>query len=186
MSYEMMEPHGTTILAVRRAQSTVMAGDGQVSLGRAVMKANARKVRRMADGRVLGGFSGSTADAITLFEMFEAKLREHPALARAAVELAKEWRLHRVLRRLAAMLLVADKEKILIVGGNGDVIEPDLEENGTGMCASIGSGGMFALASARSLLRHSSLSAREIAQSAMGVAAEICVFTNSHLTIEEL
>lgn len=161
-----------------------MAGDGQVSLGRTILKKSARKVRRMADGRVLGGFSGSTADAITLFEKFEAKLREHPSLARAAVELAKEWRQDRVLRRLEAMLLVADAEKILLVGGNGDVLEPDAD--GDGLTAAIGSGGSYALSAARALIRHSTLTAPEIAQAAMQVAAEICVFTNAELTIEEL
>lgn len=177
-------PHGTTILAVRRGGAVALAGDGQVSLGRTVLKAQARKVRRMAEGKVLGGFSGSTADAITLFDMFEAKLKEHPQLARAAVELAKEWRQHRVLRRLEAMLLVADREKVLIVGGNGDVIEPDPE--GGGAAAAIGSGGAYALAAARALLRHSELPARAVADAAMRVAAEICVYTNAELTIEEL
>lgn len=177
-------PHGTTILAVRRGSGVVLAGDGQVSFGRTVLKSQARKVRRMAEGRVLGGFSGSTADAITLYEMFEAKLREHPTLARAAVELAKEWRSHRVLRRLEAMLLVADREKVLIVGGNGDVIEPDAESDG--VAAAIGSGGVYALSAARALLRHSSLEARAIAEAAMRVAAEICVYTNDEITLEEL
>lgn len=177
-------PHGTTILGVRRGTQVVLAGDGQVSLGRTVLKAQARKVRRMAEGRVLGGFSGSTADAITLYELFEAKLHEHPTLARAAVELAKEWRSHKVLRRLEAMLLVADREKLLIVGGNGDVIEPDGE--GEGVCAAIGSGGAYALAAARALLRHSNLPAKEIGQAAMRVAAEICVYTNQEITLEEL
>ena len=161
-----------------------MVGDGQVSLGRTVLKTQARKVRRMADGRVLGGFSGSTADAMTLFEKFETKLREHPSLARAAVELAKEWRSDRVLRRLDAMLLVADKEKMLLVGGNGDVIEPDPETDG--VAVAIGSGGAFALAAARALLRHSKLGAREVAEAALRIAAEICVYTNAEIAVEEL
>ncbi|MEK6608722.1 MAG: ATP-dependent protease subunit HslV [Myxococcota bacterium] len=177
-------PHGTTILAVRRGDAVVMVGDGQVSLGRTVLKTQARKVRRMAEGRVLGGFSGSTADAITLFEKFEAKLREHPSLARAAVELAKDWRSDRVLRRLEAMLLVADREKVLLVGGNGDVLEPDPE--GDGVVIAIGSGGPYALAAARALLRHSTLDARGVAEQALRIAAEICVFTNTELTVEQL
>jgi len=176
--------HGTTILAVRRGAKVVLAGDGQVSQGRTILKAQARKVRRMADGRVLVGFSGSTADAMTLFEKFEAKLKEHGQLTRAAVELAKDWRTDRLLRRLEALLLVADHEKTLMISGAGDVIEPDAEADGGAIA--IGSGGPYALAAARALLRHSTLDAKAVALEAMRVAAEICVFTNDQLVVEEL
>ena len=176
--------HGTTILAVRRAERVVLAGDGQISQGRTILKANARKVRRMADGRVVAGFSGSTADAMTLFEKFEGKLKEHGQLTRAAVELAKDWRTDRVLRRLEALLIVADREKTFMISGAGDVVEPDGEADGGALA--IGSGGPYALAAARALLRHSTLDAREIALEAMRVAAEICVFTNQQLVVEEL
>lgn len=161
-----------------------LAGDGQVSQGRTVLKTQARKVRRLAEGRVLVGFSGSTADAITLFEKFEAKLKEHGQLTRAAVELAKDWRTDRMLRRLEALLLVADGEKTLMISGAGDVIEPDSESDGGAIA--IGSGGPYALAAARALLRHSSLEARDLAIEAMRVAAEICVFTNSEIIVEDL
>jgi ATP-dependent HslUV protease subunit HslV len=172
----------TTILCVRHGGRAVMAGDGQVSVGQTVMKRSARKVRRLHDDRVLAGFAGSTADALTLFDKFEAKLQEFNGnLRRAAVELAKDWRTDRMLRRLEAMLVVADAEGSLLISGSGDVIEPD-----DGLLA-IGSGGKFALAAARALIRHASnLSAREIAEAAMHVAAEICVYTNDQLIIEEL
>jgi ATP-dependent HslUV protease subunit HslV len=176
--------HGTTILAVRRGGRVVLAGDGQVSQGRTILKASARKVRRMADGRVLAGFSGSTADAMTLFEKFEAKLKETGQLTRAAVELAKDWRTDRVLRRLEALLIVADREHTFMISGAGDVIEPDGEADGGALA--IGSGGPYALAAARALLRHCALDARAIATEAMRVAAEICVFTNHQVTVEEL
>lgn len=173
--------HGTTILAVRRGSQVVLAGDGQVSLEKVVMKGNARKLRRLAEGRVIAGFAGGTADAFTLFEKFETKLKEYAQnLTRASVELAKEWRTDRFLRRLEAMLLVADHERTLILTGAGDVIEP---EHGA---AAIGSGGNYALAAARALLDHSDLSAREIAEKAMRIAAEICVYTNDQLSFEEL
>jgi ATP-dependent HslUV protease, peptidase subunit HslV len=171
----------TTILAVRRGDSVVVIGDGQVSLKDTVMKASARKVRRMTDGQVVGGFAGSAADGIALFEKLEGKLREHGNnLRRAAVELAKDWRTDRVLRRLEAMLLVADAKQTFLLSGSGDVIEPD-----DGVVA-IGSGGGYALAAARALVAHTELGARAIAETAMGIAADICVYTNHRFTIEEL
>ena len=173
--------HGTTILAVRRGAQVVLAGDGQVSLDKVVLKGNARKLRRLAEGKVIAGFAGGTAGAFTLFEKCETKLKEYAQnLTRASVELAKEWRTDRFLRRLEAMLLVADAERTLILTGAGDVVEP---EHGV---AAIGSGGNYALAAARALLEHTELSPREITEKAMGIAAEICVFTNNQLSFEEL
>jgi ATP-dependent HslUV protease, peptidase subunit HslV len=173
--------HGTTILCVRRDGKTVMAGDGQVSLDKTVMKATARKVRRLAEGDVLAGFAGSTSDAFTLFERFEAKLKEHQKnLARACVELGKDWRTDRFLRRLEALLVVADRDKTFILSGAGDVIEPDFG------IASVGSGGPYALSAARALMTHTQLSARDVATHAMQIAADICIYTNSNVTIEEL
>lgn len=173
--------HATTILCVRRDDKVVMAGDGQVSMGQTIIKASARKVRRLAEGSVIAGFAGSTADAFTLFERFEAKLKDHRAnLTRAAVELAKDWRTDRMLRRLEALLLVADKEKTYLLGGNGDVVEPD-----EGVMA-IGSGGNYALAAARALIRHSDATPREVAERAMKIASEICVYTNGQIIVEEL
>ena len=158
-----------------------MAGDGQVSFNNTVMKASAKKVRRMKDGKVVAGFAGSAADGFTLFEKFEAKLEQYGGnITRAAVELAKDWRSDRVLRRLEAMLIVADREKTFTLSGGGDVIEPD-----DGITA-IGSGGPFALAAARALLKHTKLSAKEIAQAAMKVAADICIYTNDNIILEEL
>jgi ATP-dependent HslUV protease subunit HslV len=175
------EIHGTTILSVRRAGQVVVAGDGQITLGNTVVKGGARKVRRLGDGRAIGGFAGSAADGIALFERLDEKLREQRSpLRRAAVDLAKEWRTDRALRRLEAMLVVADAEATFILSGSGDVIEPD-----DGVCA-IGSGGSYALSAARALMRHSELSARAITEAAMGIAAEICIYTNASLTIEEL
>ena len=172
---------GTTILSVRRGNSLVMAGDGQVTLGNTVVKSNARKVRRMHDGKVLAGFAGSTADAFTLFERFEGKLTKHGGnLTRAAVELAKDWRTDRMLRRLEAMLAVADLTASLLISGTGDVLEPE-----EGIIA-IGSGGAFAQSAALALLRHTELGPREIAEKAMDIAAHICIYTNTNLTIEEL
>ena len=172
--------HGTTILSVRRGENVVMAGDGQVTFGNTVMKANARKVRRI-EPEVLTGFAGATADAFTLLERFEAKLKAHPGqLAKAAVELAKEWRTDRVLRRLEAMLAVADRRQSLIITGQGDVLEPEF-----GIIA-IGSGGPYALAAARALLEHSDLPARAIAERALGIAGDICIYTNQQHTVEEL
>jgi ATP-dependent HslUV protease subunit HslV len=175
-----MKIRGTTILAVRNGSGVAVAGDGQVTMGQNVaMKHTARKVRRMYKGRVVAGFAGATADAFTLFERFEAKLEESGGnLTRAAVELAKDWRKDKYLRRLEAMLLVADAEHSLVLTGTGDVIEPD-----DGVVA-IGSGGPYAAAAARALLRHTGLTPEEIAREAMGIAAEICVFTNTHITLE--
>jgi ATP-dependent HslUV protease, peptidase subunit HslV len=173
--------HSTTILSVRRAGSVVVAGDGQVTLGNTIVKGGARKVRRFGEGRAIGGFAGSAADGIALFERLEDKLREQRStLRRAAVELAKEWRTDRALRRLEAMLVVADAEATFILSGSGDVIEPD-----DGVCA-IGSGSGYALAAARALVRHTELPARAIAETAMALAAEICIYTNTNLTLEEL
>lgn len=172
---------GTTILSVRRNGHVVIGGDGQVSFGQTVMKANARKVRRLYQDRVIAGFAGGTADAFTLFERFEAQLEKYQGnLVRAAVELAKDWRTDRALRRLEAMLAVADLEASLIVTGTGDVIEPE-----RGLIA-IGSGGPYAQAAARALLDNTELSAREIAEQALGIAADICIYTNREFTIEEL
>jgi ATP-dependent HslUV protease, peptidase subunit HslV len=177
--------HGTTILCVRRDGKVAMAGDGQVTMDKTVMKSTARKVRRLAEGTVLAGFAGATADAFQLFELFEKKIKEHArSLPRAAVELAKQWRTDRMLRRLEALLVVADREHVLVLSGAGDVIEPDAVAGGGAVA--IGSGGPYALAAARALLAHSSLSARQIAEEAMKLAAEICIYTNANVTIEEL
>ncbi len=173
-------PHGTTILAVRRNGSVSMGGDGQVTLGNTVMKGNARKVRRLFSDKVLAGFAGGTADAFTLFERFEGKLEKYGNLTRAAIELAKDWRSDRYLRRLEALLLVADPGKILIISGNGDVIEPDFD------VAAIGSGGQFALAAARALVEGSELDARSIVERSLNIAADICIYTNRNLVIDEL
>ena len=174
--------HATTILCVRHGGRVVMVGDGQVSVGQTIMKHNARKVRRLHNDAVVSGFAGSTADALTLFEKFEGKLQEFNGnLRRAAVEMAKDWRTDRVLRRLEAMLIVADRESSLLISGMGDVIEPD-----DGLLA-IGSGGNFALAAARAMVRRATeMSAREIAEEAMKIAAELCVYTNDRFIIEEL
>jgi ATP-dependent HslUV protease subunit HslV len=173
--------HGTTILSVRRGNQVVIGGDGQVTLGSTVMKGNARKVRRLYKEQVLAGFAGGTADAFTLFERFEAKLEMHQGhLVRAAVELAKDWRTDRILRRLEAVLAVADAKASLIITGNGDVIEP--EES----LIAIGSGGPYAQAAAKALLHNTKLSAADIVQKALTIAGEICIYTNNHLTIEEL
>ena len=173
--------HGTTILSVRRGNSVVIGGDGQVSLGNTVMKGNARKVRRLYHEQVIAGFAGGTADAFTLFERFEGKLEKHGGnLQRAAVEIAKDWRTDRYLRKLEALLIVADKETSLIISGNGDVIEPE------NSLMAIGSGGPYAQAAARALLDNTELSAREIVEKSLLIAAGICVFTNTNLTIEEL
>lgn len=175
-----MEIHGTTILAVRGEEGTAMAGDGQVTLGQSVaMKHTAKKVRTIHKGRVMVGFAGATADAFTLFERFEKKLESHSGnLTRAAVELAKDWRSDKYLRKLEAMILAADAETILLITGTGDVIEPD------DAVAAIGSGGTYALAAARALKRHTSMSAKDIALAAMKIAAELCVFTNENITLE--
>ena len=173
--------HGTTILAVRKEKSVVIAGDGQVSLGDTVIKANACKVRRLGHGSVIGGFAGATADAFTLFERLEDKLEQYPTqLTRACVELAKDWRTERYLRRLEAMMAVADKDVSLVLTGTGDVLEP---EDGL---IGIGSGGNYALAAARALINHKGLSAEAIARRAMEIAASICVHTNANVTVESL
>ncbi len=173
--------HGTTILAVRHQGRIVVAGDGQVSLGDTALKHTARKVRKLYGDRIIAGFAGATADAFTLFEKFEGKLEQHGGVfRRAAVELAKEWRTDRMLRRLEALMIVADVEASLLVSGNGDVLEPD-----DGVIA-VGSGGNYALAAARALVQHSALDARSIAEEAMKVAATICIYTNGNLTLEEL
>ena len=173
--------HSTTIIAVRRDGKAAMAGDGQVSLGSTVVKGGARKVRTLSSGRVLAGFAGASADAFTLLDRFEGKLEAHRHnLARAAVELAKDWRTDRYLRRLEAMLIVMDAESTLLLSGTGDVIEPD-----EGVIA-IGSGGSYALAAARALMRHTALPAAEIAREALRIAADICIYTNQSITVEEL
>jgi len=171
--------HGTTILSVRKGSQVVVAGDGQVSLQNTILKPSARKVRRLADGKIITGFAGSTADALTLLERLEAKLDRHPGqLTRAAVELAKDWRTDRYLRRLEAMMAVADADVSLLISGNGDVLEPD-----DGLIG-IGSGGPFALAAARALIDVDGMNAEAIARKAMAIAADLCVYTNDHLTLE--
>ncbi|MCK8496795.1 ATP-dependent protease subunit HslV [Myxococcus fulvus] len=173
--------HGTTILCVRRDGKVAIASDGQVSLEKTVMKNTAKKVRKLGEGQVLAGFAGSTADAFTLFERFEGKLKEHQKnMARACVELGKDWRTDRFLRRLEALLVVADKDKTFILSGAGDVIEPD---HGI---AAVGSGGPYAFAAARALMAHTQLSAREVAQQSLSIAGEIDIYTNSNISIEEL
>jgi len=173
--------HGTTIVSIRRGEHVVIGGDGQVTLGNTVMKSNARKVRRLGKGDVIAGFAGATADAFTLFELFEAKLEKHSGnLVRAAVELAKDWRTDRRYGRLEALLAVADKETSLIVTGNGDVLEP---ENGL---IAIGSGGPFAQAAAKALLENTDLDARTIVERALKIAGDICIYTNHQHTIEEI
>ncbi|MCP1728117.1 ATP-dependent HslUV protease subunit HslV [Natronospira proteinivora] len=177
----MEQYRGTTVLCVRRGQDVAMAGDGQVSLGSTIMKGNARKVRRLYENKVLAGFAGGTADAFTLFERFEGQLQKHGGnLTRAAVELAKDWRTDRALRRLEALLCVADKEVSLIISGNGDVIEPE------GGIMAIGSGGAFAQAGATALLANTELAAAEVAQKGLEIAADICVYTNHNIVLESL
>ncbi|HXN10090.1 MAG TPA: ATP-dependent protease subunit HslV [Steroidobacteraceae bacterium] len=173
-------PHATTILAVRRDGAIALGGDGQVTLGATVMKGNARKVRRLANGKVLAGFAGGTADAFTLFERFEGKLEKYGNLTRAAIELAKDWRADRYLRRLEALLLVGDPQNLFIVSGNGDVIEPEFPT------AAIGSGGPYAQAAARALSESTTLDARAIVERSLGIAADICIYTNRNIVIEEL
>jgi ATP-dependent HslUV protease subunit HslV len=178
---DILFPHATTILAVRRNGKSAIAGDGQVTVGTTVMKHNAKKVRKMYNDKVLAGFAGATADAFTLFEKFEAKLEQyHGNLTRAAVELAKDWRTDKVLRRLEALMIVADHERSFILSGNGDVIEP---ENGI---AAIGSGGPYALAAAKALVDHTKLDARAIVEESLKIAGEICIYTNTEITVEEL
>jgi ATP-dependent HslUV protease subunit HslV len=171
---------GTTIVSVRRNGSVAMAGDGQVSMGNTIMKGNARKVRRLAGGRVVAGFAGGTADAFTLFELFESKLEQYGNLTRAAIELAKDWRTDRRLRRLEALLCVADKDASFIISGNGDVIEPEND------LMAIGSGGPFAQAAALALLKNTDLTPREIVEESLRIAGDICVYTNQNIVVEEL
>ena len=174
------DPHGTTILAVRRNGALALGGDGQVTLGNTVMKGNARKVRQLYNGKVLAGFAGGTADAFTLFERFEGKLEKFGNLTRAAIELAKDWRSDRYLRRLEALLLVGDPGAIYVISGNGDVIEPDHS------LVAIGSGGPFAQSAARALYENTEMSARDVVERSLNIAADICIYTNRNLTIEEL
>ncbi len=177
----MEQYHGTTILSVRRGESVAMGGDGQVTLGNIVIKASARKVRRLYQERILAGFAGGTADAFTLFERFEAKLEKHQGhLVRSAVELAKDWRTDRMLRRLEAMLIVADRESTLVITGAGDVLEPEYG------IAAIGSGGAYAQSAARALLDHTELPAEAIVRESLGIAADLCIYTNRSLTLETL
>lgn len=177
----MEQYRGTTIVSIRRGNKVVVGGDGQVSLGNTVMKGNARKVRRLYRDKVIAGFAGGTADAFTLFERFEGKLEKHQGhLVRAAVELAKDWRTDRMLRRLEALLIVADHKNSLIITGNGDVIETEDD------LMAIGSGGSFAQAAAKAMLDNTELGAREIVEKSLKIAADICVYTNENLTIEEL
>jgi ATP-dependent HslUV protease subunit HslV len=177
----MADFHGTTIVSVRRGNQVVIGGDGQVTYGDTILKANARKVRRLHQGKVIGGFAGATADAFTLFERFETKLEQHAGqLTRAAVELAKDWRTDRLLRRLEALLAVADHTASLIITGNGDVIEPQDD------LIAIGSGGPYAHSAAQALLRHTELSAEAICREALGIAGEVCIYTNDHHTVETL
>jgi len=177
----MIDMRGTTICCVRKNETTAIAGDGQVTLGDTVIKHGARKVRTMRDGAILAGFAGSTADAMNLFERFEAKLDEHGgSLTRAAVALAKDWRTDRYLRKLEAMMIVADPERILMISGNGDVLEPD------DAVTAIGSGGAYAKAAATALLKHSDLNAEDIVCEAMAVAANICIYTNTEIRVESV
>ena len=180
MADSTFDPHGTTILSVRRGKTVAMGGDGQVTLGQTIMKGNARKVRRLYGGKVLAGFAGGTADAFTLFERFEGKLEKYGNLTRAAIELAKDWRSDRALRRLEALLCVADSSASLIISGNGDVIEPEHD------IMAIGSGGPFAQAAARALYENTDLEAREIVERAMAIAADTCIYTNRNVVIDEL
>jgi ATP-dependent HslUV protease subunit HslV len=180
-SREGQQMHGTTVLCVRKDNKVVLAADGQVTLGDAVIKHSAKKIRRLFNDKIVAGFAGSTADALSLFSRFENKLQEfHGNLPRAAVELAKEWRTDRSLRHLDALLIVADSKNTFLLSGNGDVIEPD-----EGVCA-IGSGGNYAVAAARALAKNSKLSAKDIAQEAMRIAADICIYTNANFSIEEV
>ena len=181
MSDESQKIRSTTVIAVKRNGTVAMAGDGQVTMGNTVMKSNARKVRRMYDGKVLTGFAGATADAFTLFDKFEDRLKEYGGdITRAAVELAKMWRTDRSLSKLEALLLVANKDKILLISGSGDVIEPETD------ILAIGSGGNYAYAAALAYMESSDLSARDIAERSLKIAGNICIYTNNHITVEEL
>jgi ATP-dependent HslUV protease, peptidase subunit HslV len=177
---EFFDPHGTTIVGVRRDGNVALGGDGQVTLGNTVMKGNARKVRRLYNGKVLAGFAGGTADAFTLFERFEGKLEKYGNITRAAIELAKDWRSDRYLRRLEALLLVGDPSALLVISGNGDVIEPEHP------VIAIGSGGPFAQSAALALYQNTPLNAREIVERSLNIAADICIYTNRNVTIEDM
>jgi len=179
-SSSFFNPHSTTILAVRKNGAIAMGGDGQVTLGNQVMKGNARKVRRLYNDKVLAGFAGGTADAFTLFERFEGKLEKFGNITRAAIDLAKDWRGDRYLRRLEALLLVGDKEKLFVISGNGDVIEPEYD------VAAIGSGGSFALSAARALVENTDLDAKSIVEKALNIAGDICIYTNHNLVLDEI
>lgn len=177
----MSKTHGTTVIAVKKDKQVAMAGDGQVTMGNTVMKGNARKIRKIYDGKILVGFAGATADAFTLFERFEGKIKEYSGdITRGAVELAKEWRTDRMLRRLEALLLVADKDRIYLISGTGDIIEPE-----EGIIA-IGSGGNYAYAAAIAFLQAADMSAREIAEKSLEIAGKICIYTNSEIMVEEI
>jgi len=181
MDHDTSTMYGTTILAVRRKDAVAVAGDGQVTLNTIVLKHKARKIRRLYQDKVIAGFSGATADAFTLFEKFEKKLEQYNGnITRAAVELAKDWRTDKILRRLEALLIVADRQHSFIISGTGDVIEPDDQ------VIAIGSGGPYAQAAAKALLDHTTLSAREVAGEAMAIAADLCIYTNNHIVIEEI
>jgi ATP-dependent HslUV protease subunit HslV len=180
MTAPVNEFHGTTIVCVRRNGRVALGGDGQVTLGNQVMKGNARKVRRLHDGKVIAGFAGGAADAFALFELFEAKLQKHGNLMRAAIELAKDWRTDRMLRRLEALLIVADEKNSLLISGTGDVIEPEHD------LLAIGSGGAYAQAAAQALYENTTLDARSIVEKALTIAGKICIYTNTSITIEEL
>jgi ATP-dependent HslUV protease subunit HslV len=177
---DMEHAHGTTVVSVRRGGTVVIGGDGQVTLGATVVKGNARKVRRLAEGKVIAGFAGGTADAFTLFELFEAKLTQYGNLTRAAIELAKDWRTDRRLRRLEALLCVADTQKSFIISGNGDLIEPEDD------LMAVGSGGPYAQSAARALLENTDMSAEEIVRKSLEIAARICIYTNQSITVEKL
>jgi ATP-dependent HslUV protease, peptidase subunit HslV len=179
-SSSFFNPHSTTILAVRKNGAIAMGGDGQVTLGNQVMKGNARKVRRLYNDKVLAGFAGGTADAFTLFERFEGKLEKFGNITRAAIDLAKDWRGDRYLRRLEALLLVGDKDKLFVISGNGDVIEPEYD------VAAIGSGGSFALSAARALAENTDLEAKTIVEKALNIAGDICIYTNRNLVLDEI
>jgi ATP-dependent HslUV protease, peptidase subunit HslV len=173
--------HATTILAVRKNKKLVFAGDGQASMGQTIVKSTVKKLRKLDDGKIIGGFAGSTADAFTLFDLFESKIKEYSGkFERAAVEMAKMWRTDKILRNLEAMLLLGNKEKTLLISGNGDILEPDKDAH------AIGSGGSYALAAACALLNNTDLSAREIAKQSMDIAADICVYTNHNIVFEEI
>lgn len=176
--------HATTILAVRRGGMTAMGGDGQVTNDTTVLKSTAVKIRQLQDGRVLAGFAGAVADALALFDRFEGKLKEYNNLKKAAVELAKEWRTDRYLRRLEAMLVVADASFLLLISGTGEVIEPDTGTDSGDSCIAVGSGGNYALAAAQALLSHSELDARAIVEEALGIAGELCIYTNANITVD--